>query len=163
MAAHAFVIREERDTEVEYRGGPGGQQPGAGLRRDIAEPRRDVGSAGKDNRVDPGADRRHCRPGILAAIQNRAEPCRRNCFPRRAQHFPEPAGTGVNTGVRGAREDDRPPRFGRRVQSRDGVPQRMDGDDRRGFRTAGVTPASRTRPEWIDTWGPRSSQAIAPK
>jgi hypothetical protein len=43
------------------------------------------------------------------------------------------------------------------------VHQRMDGNDRRGFRTAGVTPASRMRPKWIDTWGPRSSQAIAPK
>ena len=158
MAAHAFVIGEERDTEVEYRGGPGGQQQGTTLLCDIGEPRRDIGSAGKDDRLDSGADRRHCRAGIAAAVEQCAGLRRRNCFPRRAQHFPEPARSGIDAGIGRAGEDNRPPRLRRGAQCRDSVRQRMKDDDGCGFRTAGVTPAFGRR-----AGGPRSSQAIASK
>src|SRR5580704_5929774 len=112
----------------------------------------------KHNARNPGADRRHRRTGIVAAIEQRIEFGCRYCFPRRSYDRAEPARAGIDPGIGRAGDDHRPPRLRRRTQRSDGMRQRMDDDDGRGFRSAGVRPARRMRAR-----GPRSGQAIAPK
>jgi len=126
---------------------------------DIGEALSDIGSAGKNNALDPGANRRLGGAGISAAIEEHCALRRRDSRARSGDERAEPARSGIDPGVGRAGEGDRPPRFRRRAQRRDAVRQRMDDDDGTCFHnvwTAGVSPAM--RPGRL-----RSGQAIAPK
>src|SRR5437764_13656868 len=85
-AAPCFAGGEECVTEIEEGGWPFGQQLSAGMRRNIGKTCRDIGPAGKNNRLDPGADRRHRCAGICTAIENCGERRVRNSLSRGMPH-----------------------------------------------------------------------------
>jgi len=66
-----FGCGEEFGVEVERGSRARGQQSGAALAGDVGEAVGDVGPAGEDDALDPGADRRLRGAGISAAIEQR--------------------------------------------------------------------------------------------
>jgi len=126
-SANGFVIGKERVTEIERRRRQFGPQPRTRLGRDIGEPSGNIGMPGEDDGRDPGADRRHRRTRVIAAIEKRRVLRSRHRLARRAQDCAEPARPGIDPGVGRAGKNDRPPRG--RAQRCDSMRQRMDYED----------------------------------
>jgi len=122
-------IGEKPAIEVEQNIRARCQKPPASGGGDRGKALGDIGSAGKDDRLNAGPDRALRRAGIVTAIEDELAARRRH---RRAGGIDqplEPARAGINSGARRAQQRDGLRGYSRGLESRDRVVQRMDDDD----------------------------------
>ena len=119
--AQEFGRGEEFGGKVKRGGRTNCDQLNAAPAGDVGKALGDIGAAGEDDALDPGADRRLGGAGIVAAIEERGRLRRRDRIAGRPDQRTEPARSGIDPGVGRAGQGDRSPGFSRRAQRCDGV------------------------------------------